>query len=57
MKVEGCNFGEHKRITDFLVNEETGCISRVVCGEETYEVDAVVLAVGISTLQSIIESR
>lgn len=57
MKMEGCKFGEHKRIEDFLINEDTECISRVVCGEDTYEVDAVVLAIGISALQSIIKSR
>uniref|UniRef100_A0A1D1XV48 Phytoene dehydrogenase n=1 Tax=Anthurium amnicola TaxID=1678845 RepID=A0A1D1XV48_9ARAE len=56
MKLEGCNFCENQKITDFVVNEDTGCISAVVCGEDSYDVDAVVLAVGISTLQSIVMS-
>lgn len=56
MKVKGCNFLEQRSVTDFIVNEETGCITEVVCGNETYDVDAVVLAVGVSTAQEIIKN-
>ncbi|KAF9601856.1 hypothetical protein IFM89_023621, partial [Coptis chinensis] len=47
---------EGKRVTDFSLNEETGCISKVICGEERFDADAVILAVGVSTLQHIIKS-
>ncbi|RVW38507.1 Zeta-carotene desaturase [Vitis vinifera] len=57
MRANGCEFLESRRVTDFLFNEETGCISEVVCGREKYTADAVVLAVGISTLQDIIKNR
>ncbi|KAK3006544.1 hypothetical protein RJ639_017699 [Escallonia herrerae] len=54
MRSQGCNFLEGRRVTDFSLNEE-GRISEVVCGKESLEADAVILAVGISTLQDIIE--
>ncbi|XP_077246693.1 uncharacterized protein LOC143886552 isoform X2 [Tasmannia lanceolata] len=54
MKANGCKFHMNKKVTDFSLNEENGCISEVVCGEETYAADAVVLAVGVSTLQQIV---
>lgn len=56
IKVKGCKLIENQSVTEFLVNEDTGCVSAVLCGHNTYEADAVVLAVGISTLQSIINS-
>lgn len=57
MTTKGCKFEKRIRVTDFVINEETGSISEVVCGGEVYNADAVVLAVGISTLQKLIESR
>ncbi|KAK9112616.1 hypothetical protein Scep_020135 [Stephania cephalantha] len=54
IKVNNCQFLEGKKVTDFLVDEETGCISEVVCGKESFVADAVVLAVGISRLQQMI---
>ncbi|XP_058098321.1 uncharacterized protein LOC131243184 isoform X5 [Magnolia sinica] len=54
MKIKGCELHQKRRVTDFSLNEDTGCISEVVCGEVRYAVDAVVLAVGVSTLQSIV---
>lgn len=57
LTAKGCKFEKRIRVTDFLINEETGCVSEVICGKEIYNVDAVVLAVGISTLQKLIENR
>ncbi|KAM5552064.1 hypothetical protein ABKV19_026767 [Rosa sericea] len=57
MTTKGCKFEKGLSVTDLLLNEETGCISEVVCGKEMYSADAVVLAVGISTLQKLIENR
>lgn len=57
MRTNGCENLRGKRVTDFFYNEETGCISEVVCGREKYTADAVVLAVGISALQDIIKNR
>lgn len=57
MRLEGLKFCENKNITGFIVDEDTDCVSGLVCGEEIYKADAVILAVGISTLQSTIRSR
>nr|DAD41715.1 TPA_asm: hypothetical protein HUJ06_016037 [Nelumbo nucifera] len=54
MRKRGCEFLEGKMVTDFSLNEETGCISEVVCEKERYKADAVVLAIGISSLQKIV---
>lgn len=54
---KGCKFEKGMQLTDFVLNEETGSISEVVCDGGVYNADAVVLAVGISTLQKIIENR
>ncbi|GAV77241.1 NAD_binding_8 domain-containing protein [Cephalotus follicularis] len=56
MKTKGCEFLDRRMVTGFCFDEETGCISEVVCGGETYESDAVIMAVGISTLQEIIRN-
>lgn len=57
MKTHGCEFLSDKRVTDFCLDEETGHISGVICGRETYNTDAVIMAVRISTLQDIVRSR
>lgn len=57
MMTRGCEFLDGRRVTDFIYDEERGCISDVVCGKEIYNADAVILAVGISTLQEIIKNR
>ncbi|GMN38215.1 hypothetical protein TIFTF001_007441 [Ficus carica] len=57
MKTKGCEFIEGRKVTGFSVDEETGCVSSVTCGRETYNADAVILAVGISTLQDLIKNR
>lgn len=57
LKEHGCKFLEGRRVTEFSLNEETGCISGVDCGKESLEADAVILAVGISTMQDIIQNR
>lgn len=57
LKKLGCKFLEGRRVTEFFLNEETNCISGVGCGKESLEADAVILAVGISTMQDIIQNR
>ncbi|KAK1559995.1 hypothetical protein Q3G72_020935 [Acer saccharum] len=52
MRTRDCEFLDGRKVTDFVLNEETGCISKVVCGKEKYNADAVILAVGISTLRT-----
>ncbi|KAK1561142.1 hypothetical protein Q3G72_034911 [Acer saccharum] len=56
MRTRGCEFLDSRKVTDFVLNEETGCISEVVCGKEKYNADAVILAVGISTLQELVKN-
>ncbi|PSS29531.1 Zeta-carotene desaturase [Actinidia chinensis var. chinensis] len=56
MRNQGCKFLEGRRVTDIFVNRENGCISEVICGKESLKADAVILAVGISTLQEIIQN-
>ncbi|KAK6282890.1 hypothetical protein POUND7_016715 [Theobroma cacao] len=55
LKAKGCEMLEDKKVTDIIFNEETGCITEVVCGKETDSADTVILAVGIATLQEIIK--
>lgn len=57
MKSHGCKFLEGRRVTEFTFDEETGCITEVSCGKESLKADAVILAVGISTMQDIIQNR
>lgn len=57
MKTEGCVFVEGKGEIDLLLDEETGRITSIACGEKIYDADAFVLAVGISSLQNIIRKR
>jgi len=57
MRNEGCKFLQGRKVTDFIINEESGCISEVICGKESLKADAIILAVGISTLQEIIQNR
>ncbi len=44
-----------RRVTDVIV-DETGQAKSVVCGDETFMADAVILAVGITGMQKIVQS-
>ncbi|KAJ4829555.1 hypothetical protein Tsubulata_017165 [Turnera subulata] len=55
LRTRGCQFLNGKKVTDFIFSEETGSISEVVCGNQTYNADAVILAVGISTVQELVK--
>ncbi|XP_021753026.1 uncharacterized protein LOC110718499 [Chenopodium quinoa] len=55
LKSNGCEFRRGRGVTDFFFSEETGCISEVLCGNDRIKADAVILAVGISNLQEIIQ--
>lgn len=57
LKNQGCRFLEGRKVTDLVLNEETGCIDGVVCGKESFKADALIFGVGISTLQEIVQRR
>lgn len=57
MRTKGCEVLEGRKVTDLIFNEETSCISEVVCGTEAFNADAVILALGISSLQELVENR
>jgi uncharacterized FAD-dependent dehydrogenase len=57
MKTRGCQFLANKRVTDFLLDENTGTISAVACGDKIFTADAVIFAVGITALQRIVYNR
>lgn len=57
LKSKGCEFRQGRGVTDFFFNEETGCISEVLCGNDRIKADAVILALGITSLQEIIKRR
>ncbi|PIN19185.1 Amine oxidase [Handroanthus impetiginosus] len=56
LKSQGCRFLDGREVTDVVLNEETGCISEVICEKESFKTDALILAIGISTLQEIIQN-
>ncbi|XP_020084663.1 uncharacterized protein LOC109707643 isoform X3 [Ananas comosus] len=56
LELKGLKFHGNRKPTDFIINEESGCISGVACGQEIHKADAFILAVGVSALQSIITS-
>ncbi|XP_057966427.1 uncharacterized protein LOC131156618 isoform X6 [Malania oleifera] len=56
MRNRDCEILDCQGVTNFSMNEDTGCISEVVCGKESYKADAVILAIGITTLQEIIKN-
>lgn len=56
MKSRGCRFLEGRKVTDLVLNNETGCVSEVICGKESFKADALIFAIGISTLQEIVQS-
>lgn len=57
MRLKGLKIYENKSITEFIVDEDSVCVSGIVSVEEIYKADAFIIAVGISSLQSIIRSR
>ncbi|KAK1561095.1 hypothetical protein Q3G72_034427 [Acer saccharum] len=57
MRTRDCEFLYVRKVTDFVLTEETGSISDVVCGKEKYNADAVILAIGISILQELVKNR
>lgn len=57
LTAQGCRFLDGRKVTDVMLNEETRCISEVICEKESFKADALILAVGISTLQEIIQRR
>ncbi|XP_019166201.1 PREDICTED: uncharacterized protein LOC109162020 isoform X1 [Ipomoea nil] len=56
LKSQGCKFLKGKKVTDVLLDEKSGRVSEVVCEKESFKADAIILAVGVSTLQEIIQN-
>ncbi|KAJ4811803.1 Phytoene desaturase [Rhynchospora pubera] len=56
LESKGLKLLKNSTLTDMNLNEDMGCISQIVCGGYVYEADAFVLALGASSLQSIIQS-
>ncbi|KAL5791235.1 hypothetical protein ACOSQ2_006123 [Xanthoceras sorbifolium] len=56
MRTRGSEFLDGRKVTDFVFDEETGCVSAVACGDEKYNADAVILAIGISALQELVKN-
>ncbi|CAM6113091.1 unnamed protein product [Calypogeia fissa] len=54
MEERGTRFLSGKRVTDVILDKESGAVTGVVCGEETFQADAVIFSVGISALQKIV---
>jgi uncharacterized protein with NAD-binding domain and iron-sulfur cluster len=57
MQDSGCRFLSNKRVTDLELDEATGSVTGVLCGEEHFPADAVIFSVGISAMQKIVPNR
>ncbi|XP_066343642.1 uncharacterized protein [Miscanthus floridulus] len=56
LELKGLKFVENKVPTSLTTDADTGCISAIVCGDDVYEADAFVSAMGLSSLQSIVKN-
>lgn len=56
LESKGCKFVGRRKLTDVIVDDDTNCLSDILCGRERYEADAVVFAVEISVLQELIRN-
>uniref|UniRef100_A0A0A9E681 Amine oxidase domain-containing protein n=1 Tax=Arundo donax TaxID=35708 RepID=A0A0A9E681_ARUDO len=54
LELKGLKFVANKLPTSLTIDNDSGCIAAIVCGEDVYETDAFVSAMGISPLQSIV---
>ncbi|KAK3141810.1 hypothetical protein QOZ80_4BG0338580 [Eleusine coracana subsp. coracana] len=54
LELKGLKFVANKIPTSMTIDKDNGCISSIICGEDIYEADAFVSAIGLSPLQSII---
>lgn len=57
MKIYGCKFHGNSKVTDFILDGNNGTIAEVVCGQEAFQADAVILAEGVSAIQSTVSIR
>lgn len=57
LELKGIKFFANRVPTSLTINKDTERVSGIVCGEEVYEADAFVLAVGLSPLQSVVKNR
>ncbi|EFJ15075.1 hypothetical protein SELMODRAFT_180688 [Selaginella moellendorffii] len=56
LNARGCRFLSGKKVTDLTINEPTGEVSGVRCGNELFNADAVIFSVGVTAMQRIVES-
>ncbi|XP_050231643.1 uncharacterized protein LOC126680549 [Mercurialis annua] len=56
LRTRGCQFVDGGEVKDIIVDEQTSCISEVVCSNETFNADAVILAAGISQVQELVKN-
>ncbi|XP_062186210.1 uncharacterized protein LOC133889757 isoform X2 [Phragmites australis] len=56
LELKGLKFIANKVPTSLTINKDSECISAIVCGEDVYEADAFVSAIGLSPLQSIVKN-
>lgn len=57
LELKGLKFVENTVPTSLTADTDSGCISAVICGNDVYEADAFVSAMGLSSLQSIVKNR
>lgn len=57
LELKGLKFVANKIPTSMTIDKDSGCIASIVCGEDVYEADAFVSAMGLSPLQSVITNR
>lgn len=57
LEEQGCKFVSQTRVTDVVLDEASGAVTGVACGEHVYPADSVVLAVGINGIQQIVANR
>lgn len=56
LELKGLTFVANKVPTRLTTHTDSGCISAIVCGDDVYEADAFVSAMGLSSLQSIVRN-
>ncbi|KAL6651195.1 hypothetical protein ACP70R_010120 [Stipagrostis hirtigluma subsp. patula] len=56
LEMNGLKFVAPKVPTSLTIDKESGCISAIVCGDDVYEADAFISAMGLSPLQSIVKN-
>ncbi|WVZ86703.1 hypothetical protein U9M48_033450 [Paspalum notatum var. saurae] len=56
LELKGLKFVPNKVPTSLTTDTDSGCISAIVCGDDVYEADAFVSAMGLSSLQYVVKN-